>query len=277
MAVTVGLIVRISPWEVHIQDPKFVKQLLSTLAKLDKDPWYYRFVGFQESGVSTGPAKLHEIRRRPLLRSLSRTSVFRSLSIVEDKVKELLSKLKEAEGTGCEVKLSNALRCLAFDVACNFCLPQSRSKLQEKDFAPEFNQMMIVGRHVSVWQRHLGFLIPLILQLPQRLMRYLGQEKYLSLIDVHEDIKAQAREVLELNGTSWAPQRHSTLLHSMVNSDLPANQKSVDRMTHEGMTVIGAGVEALANPMAITIFELLKDLEMMKTPKQELNEIDDGS
>lgn len=271
----VGPIVRISPGEVHVQDPKFIKQLLSTHAKLDKDPWYYRFVGFPESGVSTGPASLHHIRRRVLLKSFTQQSVWRSISIIEDKVKELLSLLEEHKGTGCGVELSNALRCLAFDIACNYALPRSTNKLQEKDFAPEFNRMMIVGRYISMWQRHVGVLVPLILHLPHRFMGFLGHEKYLAVMKIHNDIKVQATEVIASKGTMWVvPQQHSTILHSMFNSDLPEYERSVGRMTQEGVTVIGAGVEALANPMAITVFELLKDPKKMTALKQELKEVE---
>ena len=48
-------------------------------------------------------------------------------------------------------------------------------------------------------------------------------------------------------------------------------------MTEEALVVIGAGVEALANPMAITIFELLKDPEKMCKLKRELVEIEEDT
>ncbi|KAL9576456.1 MAG: hypothetical protein Q9212_007082 [Teloschistes hypoglaucus] len=269
-----GPIVRISPGEVHVQDPDFIKQLLSTHAKLDKDPWYYRFVGFPESGVSTGPAALHHIRRRVLLKSFTQQSVRGSMHIIEDKVRELLSLLGKHKGTGREVELSNALRCLAFDIACNYALPRSTNKLQEKDFAPEFNRMMVIGRYVSMWQRHVRVLVPLILHLPHRLMGFLGHEKYLAVMKIHSDVKNQATELIASKGTTWVPQRHSTILHSMFNSDLPEYERSIGRMTQEGVTVIGAGVEALANPLAITVFELLKDPEKIRALKQELKEVE---
>lgn len=39
-----GPIVRISPREVHVNDPDFFNQLYSVTNKLEKDWWYYRFV-----------------------------------------------------------------------------------------------------------------------------------------------------------------------------------------------------------------------------------------
>lgn len=40
----IGPIIRINPWEVHIDgraDPAFWDVLYSNSNKLDKDPWYY--------------------------------------------------------------------------------------------------------------------------------------------------------------------------------------------------------------------------------------------
>ena len=108
------------------------------------------------------------------------------MSIIEDGVSALLEKLDSHKGTKREVEISNALRCLAFDVACAFTLPRFKSKLQEESFAPEFNKMFIVGRYVSIWQRHVRFLFPAILRLPRRFMRFLAQDKYLAIMNVHD-------------------------------------------------------------------------------------------
>ena len=142
---------RISPWEVHVQDPDFLHQMLSTKAHLDKDPWYYRFVGFPRSGAATSCALLHHARRIPLVTLFSKSAVRRSISIVEDGVKDLLSGLEEHRGSHSEVELSNPLRCLVFDVACGFAMPRSLGKLRKPRFAPKFSRMFIVGRYLSIW------------------------------------------------------------------------------------------------------------------------------
>ncbi|KAL8708337.1 MAG: hypothetical protein Q9225_007618 [Loekoesia sp. 1 TL-2023] len=94
------------------------------------------------------------------------------------------------------------------------------------------------------------------------------------LCTAKQDLKAQAAEVVESDGTSWAPQSHSTLFHTLVKSHLPQEEKCVERIAQEAMTVIGAGVEALANPLAITMFELLKDPSAIRKLKEELMAVD---
>ena len=75
-------------------------------------------------------------------------------------------------------------------------------------------------------------------------------------------------------GSSWAKQQHPTLLHSIVNADIPQKEKSIDRITQEAVTVIGAGTEAAAGPMAEMIFGLLSKPKKALRLKEELNALE---
>ncbi|KAL8708338.1 MAG: hypothetical protein Q9225_007619 [Loekoesia sp. 1 TL-2023] len=135
-----GRCVRISPWEVRIQDPDFIEHLLSTTEHFDKDDGlYYRFVGAPKSSLATGPAKIHKMRRAPLSRLFSKASVLQSVGLIDRRVEELLSSLEEEASTDRVVDLSFALRCVTFDIVSDFCLPRSSDKLLQDEFAPDFN------------------------------------------------------------------------------------------------------------------------------------------
>ncbi|KAL8939045.1 MAG: hypothetical protein Q9216_003574 [Gyalolechia sp. 2 TL-2023] len=276
-----GRVVRISPWEVHIQDPGFMEKLFSTTVHLDKDDGlYYRFVGASKSSLATGPGKLHKMRRAPISGLFSKASVLRSSETINRRVKELLARLVEEASSGCPVDLSFALRCVTFDIVSDFCLPRSSDRLSQDGFAPGFNQGPRVVARLSLWQRQLGFVIPLMETfsfLPRWIIEKFAQTKYLLLYDIHQDLRSQATEVVKSGGASWAPQLHPTLFHAVVQSNLPRDEKSVSRMVQEAMTVIGAGVEALANPLAITMFELLKDPSKIRKLKDEFATVDDNT
>lgn len=276
-----GPCVRISPWEVHIQDPAFVEELLSTTAHLDKDDGlYYRFVGAPKSSLATGPAKLHKLRRQPLSGMFSKASVLRSVGLINRRVEELLARLKEEGASGRPVDLSFALRCVTFDIVSDFCLPRSSDKLSQEGFAPDFNQSPRVVARLSLWQRQLGFIVPLMeavsMLFPRWIIETFAKSKYLLLYNIQQDLIDQATEVVKSNGRSWTPQLHPTIFHALVRSDLPQAEKSVYRMVQEAMTIIGAGVEALANPLAITMFELLKDPSEVRKLKEELATVNDN-
>jgi hypothetical protein len=57
-----GPIVRINPWEVHINDPSFMDPLWGN-SKLQKDPFFYGGFGIGTSSVGTVDPELHKLRR----------------------------------------------------------------------------------------------------------------------------------------------------------------------------------------------------------------------
>ena len=183
LTVVTGDIVRVSPWEVHIKDPDFFNQLFSTTMKLDKDSWYYRFVGSPKSSFATGDAQLHRLRRNAMARLFSKASVLRSISLIENNIKILIARFEVHKEAGKVVDLSNALRCLTFDIASDFALPSSKGNLLHEDFSPQFNLMFRTLAHIALWHRHFGFLIPLMLSLPYCVVKRLAHPKYLSVIN----------------------------------------------------------------------------------------------
>lgn len=62
---------RISPNEVHINDPEYFSQLHSFSLKLDKCGWYYNFAASPTAGFSTASYELHRIRRGALAKYFS--------------------------------------------------------------------------------------------------------------------------------------------------------------------------------------------------------------
>ncbi|KAL8967893.1 MAG: hypothetical protein Q9183_002719, partial [Haloplaca sp. 2 TL-2023] len=84
-------------------------------------------------------------------------------------------------------------------------------------------------------------------------------------------MKDQVIEAFQSPESSEKSYPHCTILDALSDSNLSPEEKSIGRTTEEAMVVIGAGVEALANPIAITIFELLKNPSELAKLKEELN------
>ncbi|KAL8949222.1 MAG: hypothetical protein Q9222_004654 [Ikaeria aurantiellina] len=265
-----GSIVRISPWEVHVQDPDFLHFILSNEASLDRDTWYYGFAGCPSSSLATGSVKLHKTRRDAINRLFSRASVLRSVNIIEDRVGDFLGRLDEHRIAGTEVKLSQAFRCLGFDIVSDYALPNSQNTLRDEEFAPWLSLTLRTLRYVSLWNRHLGFLVPLLLWIPHWVRAFLVQKKILLVAKFQEDVKSQATEVFTSGGSSWAPRSYPSLLHTIVNSQLPPSERSIERVTQEAVTIVGAGLEATTNVLSVIVFEVLKDPHGTARLKKEL-------
>jgi hypothetical protein len=115
----VGPIVRIGPNEVHIHDPEFFDEFYNVTSRLDKDGWYYAFVGSKDAGFGTANVDLHRARRKAMSRFFA-TSVISNLeSSSREKVSKLCQRLRSMREEGKPVNLSNAFRCLAADSVTN--------------------------------------------------------------------------------------------------------------------------------------------------------------
>jgi cytochrome P450 len=61
-----------------------------------------------------------------------------------------------------------------------------------------------------------------------------------------------------------------TIFQTLLTSDLPAEEKSLDRVAQEAQVVIGAGSDTVANALTVTTFHILNNPEVLMKLKQEL-------
>jgi hypothetical protein len=114
-----GPIVRIGPNEVHIHDPDFFDEVYNVTGRLDKDSWYYAFIGSQDAGFGTANAELHRARRKAMSRFFAASAISKLESSSVQMVSKLCARLAALRAEGKPVNLSNAFRCLAADSVTN--------------------------------------------------------------------------------------------------------------------------------------------------------------
>ena len=178
-----GPIVRISPDEVHINDPEYFSQLHTSSLKLDKCGWYYNFAASPTAGFSTASCELHRIRRGALAQYFSMSNVARLEPLIQSCVTRLCSRLEEHRKEGTVVDLSSAYRCLASDVIMEYALPHSRRLLDSSDFAASYHRVVRSLGRTGLWNRHFPFIIPLFRAIPRYIIAKLDPGPALSLAD----------------------------------------------------------------------------------------------
>lgn len=92
-----GPIIRINPYELHISDPEYIDKLYASSAsgeKRDKWMWYTKQFGTPGAMFSTSPHDHHKARRAALNRFFSMASVRRLQPLLEERVQQLVKRLK---------------------------------------------------------------------------------------------------------------------------------------------------------------------------------------
>jgi len=164
-----GSIVRINPWEVHIDDPAFFDRFYA-INKLDKDAWFYRMFGDNGAAVGTASWELHKARRGAMSSFFSKANVARLEPKVLARVQMLLYRVEEHRRVEKVIDISNAYRCYATDVISDYAAPHSREFLTSTDFAAEFNRVLRDFSKLMLWHRHFPMVFPIMNALPRWLV-----------------------------------------------------------------------------------------------------------
>jgi hypothetical protein len=97
-----GLIVRISPYEVHISDPDFYDTLYASSSTNRKDRWsfYTNGLGLPVSTLGTVEYNLHRRRRAAMSSFFSKQKVAKLQPMVEERARKLVDRLAGLAVTG---------------------------------------------------------------------------------------------------------------------------------------------------------------------------------
>lgn len=187
-----------------------------------------------------------------------------------------MNRLKEFKGTGKPASLSNAFRSLATDVVTEYSFHKSSNLLSQPDFAAAFHRTVRDFPEIGLWHRHFGLILD-ILDLIPRWLTMLINPAGIDVLDFFNNIGAQTKEIVadyqtklkggrKINGNTKL-----NVIHQMLSSDeLPAKDKSIERLALEVRTFVGAGTETTGHTLSTTTYYLLANPEKAERLKEEI-------
>jgi cytochrome P450 len=93
-----------------------------------------------------------------------------------------------------------------------------------------------------------------------------------SLVAWQHMIRAQVDGIIA-NNQSGDKKADGTIFQALLDSDLPAEEKSADRLQDEGQTLVGAGSETTATSLSVITFYLLEDKQKLAKLRAELKTV----
>lgn len=151
-----GPIVRINPFELHIQDSRYWDELYTGHKEYERYAWMSGRFGANTTTSSTVSSHLHAIRRAPLDPMFSKRSITKFEPIVHEKV-ELLSKgIASYKDNGRVLSFNSAFNAFAGDVIASYCFGFSYHQLESPDFHDNFHSAYEAVRKFA----HFGLQFP---------------------------------------------------------------------------------------------------------------------
>lgn len=266
-----GPIVRISPNELHVNEPSFIDELYAGGGKRrDKYPYFSAQFGIPASVFGTPGHDLHRLRRGALNRFFSKSSISRLEPVIHNAIEKLVSQLQTHSGTGKPVAINMAFSCVTTDVVTEYAFAKSYNFLGSPTFEPNFHRAIIAGTDMGPWFKQFPWLITLMNRLPQNLIMRINPEAAI-YVRFQEDIRNQIRLTQnDIASGNIGSGSERTIFHELLMGDLPEREKRLERLWQEGQIVIGAGTETTAWALSVMLFYVLDDRQVLKNLRNEL-------
>ncbi|MCJ1402024.1 hypothetical protein MMC11_005243 [Xylographa trunciseda] len=264
-----GPLVRISPREIHINDPDFYETLFTQ--KLDKDPVVVGQFGHALSTQATASSDLHRVRRAAISPFFSQAKVTQLQSMITDKIEVLCRKLSECHRTREPANMYNLYRGLAVDIISEFAFNRSWDFLDKAESGQAWFRMIINGAKAAALLRQFPWLIWIMMSLPLWLTKILIPDFEGNLF-FHKILTKEINAIFDAgpDGVEHSKQHRNLFYELVYSSNLPSFEKSRLRLIFEGQSIVVAGTETTGYVLTSLHFHLLANPDKLAKLKAEL-------
>jgi hypothetical protein len=237
-----GPILRISPHELHVNDPAFIDTLYASAnRKRDKYRYYTNQFGLNQAGFGTVAHDHHRLRRTAFNRFFSHQSVVKLEPTIQRVVNKLCEQLEKYAGTGRPVNLPDAFGCMSTDVVSHYAFGYSYDFLDSESFLPNLTKGIDAGMAMGATVKQFPWLLSFLHALPEAWTRKLMPNLVPYLDFQRSMIKAIDQVHREEHDSIVKEDAGTTIFHEILRGNLPEEEKQTSRLWQEGQAVIGAG------------------------------------
>lgn len=265
-----GPIVRINPYELHVNDPEFMEDIYTGPGthKRDKWDWATKGIGVPSATLLTNPHDLHRLRRSALNPFFSKASVRKLQPLIHEETNLLIERLKEFQKSGEVMVINHALAALTNDIATEFSFGTSNERIRHPNFDPSFHDHCVAGLDLN----HLMLQFPIIMKVLQALpdsIAYRVDKAYATFLDEKKNVAAQAAKAMQSSSKPGDIQ-YKTIFHEILNSKLPPEEKTITRIGDEANVTIAAGTLTTSWTLTLAVYYLLTSPSILRKLKAEL-------
>ncbi|KAG8156917.1 hypothetical protein KVR01_013139 [Diaporthe batatas] len=283
-----GPIVRISPHELHVNDPAFFDTLYRTDGRWDKYSWAYDAFGAKNSTIFCSDHDAHKARRRAIAPYFSKPSVAAREPIVRRNAEALRRRADLAAAGEESFNLGAAVSALTRDTANEFTTGRPHGDLDRPDLGAGLSAASQGAGPFWRVTKHVPWFGPAVRALPVGLVMRVADENTRAFLGSLAQSEQDTREILAAASSSSPPPPdktaaaaaapgHPTMIHAIVASDLPPREKTFARVHEEVMTVSGAGFETTASALRLILFHVYTNEEILHSLRAELAQASSSS
>ena len=262
---TYGPIIRITPFELHIDDPDFYDEIYvgSSVRRTDKYARSAHAFGGPRAAFGTVDHHEHRMRRAPFGPFFSKKSVTELVPIIQAKIDKLMARLRDSRHTGAPVNLVYAYAALTVDIITEYAFARCFNNLETPNFNPEWHHVIKDVSTLFHVGKQFPFVPSLVQGLPDWVTKALNPKMMIfpyTMRLMRENIEAVRSAQAEREELSDHPTIFSALLN---DSGLPPEEKTTERLMDEGLSIVAAGSVTVAHNLTRITFEILTNSDVL--------------
>jgi cytochrome P450 len=223
--------------------------------------------GAPTSSFATAPHYLHRLRRTALNPFFSKRSISTIEPLLISKIELLCRRFEDAIKTKEVIRLDAAYTALTMDIITHYAYGQSYNHLAEDDFKLSWKEAIIGVAANGAFLRQFPWALPIMKATPLSLLQKINPQAG-ALVGWQHMVRRLIDNIILTNREG--KKAEGTIFQALLDSDLPQEEKSADRLQDEGQTLIGAGSETTAKALSIITFYLLQDKNKLQRLREEL-------
>lgn len=180
-----GPIIRISPNELHIDEPDYYEELYSQHKPRNKSTFFVNQFGLPGSSSGTVDHKLHRVRRAALNPFLSKQTIARLQPMLTFMIEKLCSRIEEFRKSSQPMLMRRVYMCLTTDVVVLYSLGRSWNHLDNPDFSPVWVETVKAIAAAGHLMKQFPWIFSVIRALPKSVVGAMGPGMLL-LLDSQE-------------------------------------------------------------------------------------------
>ncbi|KAH8803014.1 cytochrome P450 [Xylogone sp. PMI_703] len=274
-----GPIVRISPDEIHVNDPEFIDQLYGGPGKR-RNKGQRTINGLSASPTVLGSQNhdLHKSRRAAVSPFFSKQNIRRLDPTIDNVLARIFDQLDAHIKTKQPINMSMLYRAATRDIISEYAFGDDGTCPIREDLNEPYFQAyheMVINWHIGCYFPWIGHLLR---KIPPWAVAMIMPTARHAINSVEVKFLSIYLQIDKIRSTPEYADEAQTIFHGLLHSDLPESEKTSPRLAEEAQNLLAAGTDSTANTLAALTYELLTSPEKLQKLRTELQQaIPDGS
>lgn len=263
---------RISPHELHVNDPSYHTSLYSHTGRWDKYDFTYRGFQIPRSGFGALDHDDHQKRRAALAPFFSKESVSKREPFLRQQVELLVGRVERNAASSDVLEIGIAFAAFSMDITTGYGLGYTMGNLDRVDFNRDLANFFTDFGPLWVLGKHIPFLPWLFRRAPGWMLSCLGDRLAAYKTFIQSNM-AQVRLVMsESKQTARDNKDHTTtIIDKLLEADdLPPTSSREKDLCEEGDAGVSGGTEA-SRALRVITYHLCTNPKILTRLREELD------